>query len=90
MNFVLVKLEGNKLKKFYIKSHLRNDMYHAGEFLGFLNEQRKLHPAAIPKEDIENPEQYQAVYDRLAELSDFSGSFKPTADFSLFEVDYKL
>lgn len=61
-------------------------MYHAGEFLGFLNEQRKLHPAAIPKEDIENPEQYQAVYDRLAELSDFSGAFKPTADFSLFEV----
>lgn len=60
-------------------------MYHAGEFLGFLNEQRKLHPAAIPKEAIENPEQYQAVYDRLAELSDFSGSFKPTADFSLFE-----
>ena len=65
-------------------------MYHAGELLGFWNEQRKLHPAAIPKEDIENPEQYQAVYDRLAELSDFSGSFKPTADFSLFEVDYYL
>ena len=60
-------------------------MYYAGEFIGYLNGNRELHPAAIPAEDIENPEQYNKIIERLAKLSDFGPSFQPVANFSLFE-----
>ena len=73
--------------------------YWAGEFLGYQNETRGLHPAAIPPEDIENPEEYQKIINRLGKnpfvrawrtkiflekLSDYS-RFSPRPDFSLFE-----
>ena len=60
-------------------------MYYAGEFIGFLDDNRELHPAAIPPEDIENPEQYKRIIARLEQLSDFGPSFQPRANFSLFE-----
>jgi len=73
------------LNEFRFNQITRNDMYHAGEFLGFLNEYRDLHPATIPEEDIENPEEYQRILQRLQELSDFkTGSFKPRT-FNMFE-----
>ena len=59
--------------------------YYAGEFIGFLDDKRQLHPAAIPPEDIENPEEYKKVLARLEQLSDFGPSFQPMANFSLFE-----
>jgi hypothetical protein len=60
-------------------------MYWAGEFLGYLTEDRKLHKAAIPEEDIENPEEYQKITQRLEQLSDFGPSWKASPDFDLFE-----
>ena len=53
------------LNEFRFSQITRNDMYHAGEFLGFLTDERKLHPATIPKEDIANPEEYEAMLNRL-------------------------
>ena len=67
--------------------------------MGYQNETRGLHPAAIPPEDIENPEEYQKIINRLGKipfvraqrteiflekLSDYS-RFSPRPDFSLFE-----
>ena len=67
--------------------------------MGYQNENRGLHPAAIPPEDIENPEEYQKIINRLGrnplvrasrteifleKLSDYS-RFSPRPDFSLFE-----
>ena len=45
-----------------------NFRYHAGEFLGYLTVDNKLHKAAIPEEDIENPEEYQKITRRLGEV----------------------
>ena len=73
------------LNEFRFNQLTRNDMYYAGEFIGFLDSNRELHPAAIPAEDIENPEQYNKIIERLAQLSDFGPSFQPIANFSLFE-----
>lgn len=62
-------------------------MYYAGEFLGFLNERKELHPATIPKADIEKPEEYEKILLRLQQLSSFENSnvFKPQPDFDMFE-----
>lgn len=72
------------LNEFRFSQITKNDMYWAGEFLGYQNETRGLHPAAIPPEDIENPEEYQKIINRLEKLSDYS-RFSPRPDFSLFE-----
>ena len=49
----------------YFQFYFRFYRYWAGEFLGYLTEDRKLHKAAIPEEDIENPEEYQKITQRL-------------------------
>ena len=37
------------LNEFRFNNITKNDMYQAGQFLGFLDDQRKLHPATIPQ-----------------------------------------
>ena len=55
--------------------------------VGFLDEQRVLHPAAITADDLEDDtkkENNRKIMERLRELSDF-GAWNPRPDFSLFE-----
>ena len=53
----------------------------------FTSRDQKFDPekAAIPPEDIENPEEYKKILLRLEQLADFGPSFQPMANFSLFE-----
>ena len=37
------------------------------------------------QEDIEKPEEYKKIYQRLTDLSNFGPSFKPVGNFNMFE-----
>ena len=72
------------LNEFRFSNLTRNDMYYTGEFLGFLTETRKLHLNTIPKDEIENQEEYKRILERLEDLSNFD-NINPRADFNMFE-----
>ena len=43
----------------------KNDMYWAGEYLGFTTPDHKLLESKIPAEDISNPDKTRQIMDRL-------------------------